>query len=95
VDVEFEDGAVASFTLVELRQHCPCAGCRNAREEGRPPYRGDEASLRIDDAELTGAWGLRIVWQDGHGTGIFPWERLRAWSESGQFSLPPDSGFGR
>jgi DUF971 family protein len=30
---------------------------------------------------LVGAYGLRVTWSDGHSTGIFPWDRLRALSE--------------
>jgi len=30
---------------------------------------------------LVGAYGLRVTWGDGHSTGIFPWQRLRALSE--------------
>ena len=27
--------------------------------------------LRVVDAELVGAWGLGITWNDGHSTGIY------------------------
>jgi DUF971 family protein len=28
--------------------------------------------------ELVGAYGLRVRWSDGHGTGIYTFDRLRA-----------------
>ena len=37
--------------------------------------------LRITNAELHGAWGLTIEWNDGHATGIFPFELLRRWRD--------------
>ena len=49
--------------------------------------------LRIDDANLHGAWGLAITWNDGHATGIFPFEALRRWDEEGG-GFAPDSGLG-
>jgi DUF971 family protein len=49
--------------------------------------------LRIEDANLHGAWGLLIAWNDGHATGIFPFESLRRWDESGS-AFGPDSGLG-
>jgi DUF971 family protein len=94
VEVVWEDGLAATFSLGQLRRSCPCAACRNARDQGRPPWNGDDATLRVTDAELVGAWGFRPTWQDGHGTGIFPWDRLRAWAQSGRLVLPADSGLG-
>jgi DUF971 family protein len=47
--------------------------------------------LRIEDAQLHGAWGLNLVWNDGHRTGIYPFDALRRWSD-GQPAFPPDSG---
>ena len=34
VTIEFLDGEVARFELVELRQGCPCATCRALRDRG-------------------------------------------------------------
>ena len=96
VTIEFADGFSCSFELEELRQACPCASCRGARDRGRAPWPapGSPQPLSITDAELVGAWGLSIVWNDGHGTGIYPWESLRRWGEHGKPAYPPDSGLG-
>jgi hypothetical protein len=37
--------------------------------------------LRAEGAELVGAWGISLRWNDGHSTGIYAWDVLRAWSE--------------
>jgi DUF971 family protein len=37
--------------------------------------------LRIEEAELVGAWGLSVTWNDGHATGIYPWDALRRWCD--------------
>ena len=96
VEVTFADGRACRYELVELRLACPCAGCRNAREQGREPWRpvAGRAALAITDAELIGAWGLGITWSDGHSTGIYPFESLRRWCDAGSPApaFGPDSG---
>jgi DUF971 family protein len=81
--VTFDDGVVCELGLEELRLGCPCAGCRGRLEQGLAPWTPDERAgpLRIEDAELVGAWGLSIRWSDGHSTGIYAWELLRRWAD--------------
>jgi len=95
VTIEFEDGVTAVFTLPELRKNCPCAMCRSVRDRGEVPWPTPTSTaddLEVAGAELVGAWGLGITWNDGHSTGIFPWETLRRWSDTGERTLGPDSG---
>lgn len=75
------DGSTTRFTLEELRINCPCAECRGLRGQGRPvwPKPTSPIPLEILDAELVGAWGISLTWNDAHSTGIYPWEILRAW----------------
>jgi DUF971 family protein len=93
VVLTFLDGHVARFDLLTLRTQCPCAECRGRRDQGEPvwPRTTSPKPLRIQHAELHGAWGLAITWNDGHSAGIFPFESLRRWSE-GRAPFPPDSG---
>lgn len=95
VTLTFVDGYVARFDLVTLRLGCPCATCRGLRDRGEAawPRPGSPTPLRIDDARLNGAWGLSITWNDGHSTGIYPFDALRRWHE-GRAAYPPDSGLG-
>ena len=83
VTVTFVDGYVARFDLLTLRQACPCAACRSLRDRGELAYPSPDspAPLRIDDARVHGAWGLNLTWNDGHSTGIFPFDALRRWHE--------------
>lgn len=96
VTITFLDGHVARFDLLTLRQGCPCAGCRGQRDRGEAPWPrpGSPTPLRIESAALHGAWALDITWNDGHSTGVFPFESLRRWDE-GETAFPPDSGLGR
>jgi DUF971 family protein len=91
--LEFDDGVQGTITLLDLRTHCPCATCRAARQADRPvwvPRGGDNPSVR--DAELVGAWGLGITWDDGHATGIYPFSSLHDWLVAGGPRFTPDSG---
>jgi prepilin-type processing-associated H-X9-DG protein len=71
---------VQRIPFVVLRRACPCAACK-----GEPGYRGrfaSEPDLRpgedeLADMKLVGAYGLNVVWADGHDTGIFTFEHLR------------------
>ena len=94
--LRFDDGVAGAITLVELRLACPCATCRSLRQRGRDPWptRADPAPLSVADAELVGAWGLGITWNDGHATGIYPFESLHAWIRDGHPPFVPDSGLG-
>ncbi len=60
-----------------LRLACPCAGCVEEMT-GRPIL--DPATVPEDVApqvlELVGAYGLRVRWSDGHGTGIYTFQSL-------------------
>jgi prepilin-type processing-associated H-X9-DG protein len=93
VSITFLDGHVAWFDLVTLRRGCPCATCRGLRDRGEDawPRPGSPTPLRVESAKLHGGWGLTIRWNDGHGTGIFPFESLRDWSIGGA-QFRPDSG---
>jgi DUF971 family protein len=81
VTVTFDDGAVCRYELVELRRNCPCATCRNLRDRGEDawPRPGSPQPLAVEHAELVGAWGISFTWNDGHATGIYPWDALRRW----------------
>lgn len=81
--ITFADGYTAEFDLMRLRLSCPCATCRTQRERGENtwPRHGSPTRLQITNAELHGAWGVNITWNDGHSTGIYSFEQLRHWSE--------------
>jgi DUF971 family protein len=81
--VTWADGTRSHFGLEELRVNCPCAECRGRREQGEPvwPRPGLPVPLEATDAELVGAWGISIHWNDRHETGIYAWGMLRHWSD--------------
>ncbi len=94
--LRWEDGFSGSLNLMELRLACPCAGCRGTRDAGGQPWPGRNSPQPLDvtGAEVTGAWGLAITWNDGHNTGIYPFAAMRAWVEAGSVEIVGDSGLG-
>ena len=81
ITIVWEDGHRSRFELEALRTGCMCATCRGLRDQGHViwPKPSDPLPLAITDAQLTGGWGLSVSWNDGHSTGIYAFERLRAW----------------
>ena len=75
----WEDGEQANFDVRDLRLACPCALCVEEMS-GRPLL--DPSKVRPDVAPVTltsvGSYGITIKWNDGHSTGIYSFENLRA-----------------
>jgi ATP-binding protein involved in chromosome partitioning len=71
-------GHQALYPARHLRLACPCAGCVEEMT-GRPLL--EPSTVRPDvrpvAVALVGGYGLRVQWSDGHGTGIYTFERLR------------------
>lgn len=79
--IEWEDGVTHRIPFSRLRRACPCAGCSGelgmaGRFAGRPDLEPGEDELA--DIALVGAYGLNVRWADGHNTGIYTFEHLRA-----------------
>ncbi len=79
--VEWRDGERQSIPFSVLRRACPCATCRG--ELGAPGRFDLDPELRpgedeLADIALIGKYGLKVVWADGHDTGIYRFEHLRS-----------------
>ena len=75
--VEWNTGEKFSVPYIELRYHCPCAGCvdemtgqRTLRRESLQP------TVRPNGVELVGSYALHFAWSDGHTTGMYGFDRL-------------------
>lgn len=78
LDVDWDGrGHSATFPARALRLACPCAMCVDELS-GRALL--DPATVPPDvrplAVSLVGAYGVRIDWSDGHGTGIYTWDAL-------------------
>jgi DUF971 family protein len=81
VTVEWADGHRSQYTSVALRWLCPCAFCRG--EAGSPGWLDSMPELspeqtQIVNLTLVGQYAVAPVWGDGHDTGYYTFESLRA-----------------
>lgn len=82
--IDWADGCQTIYPLDGLRRACPCATCQGGHENmgtlPDPALFELPALTRWDDVtiEPVGGYALRLTWDDGHNTGIYTWERLRA-----------------
>lgn len=77
--VEWADGTESVLPLREIRIACGCAVCCNELT-GEPLLDPASVSKDIRASSITpvGNYALTFDWSDGHTTGIYPWEQLRA-----------------
>jgi ATP-binding protein involved in chromosome partitioning len=79
--IQWADGARSVFDVRSLRLACGCAECV---DEWSGTGRLDPASVPEDvrpvRIESVGRYAIQIFWSDGHETGIYPFQRLRAMS---------------
>jgi DUF971 family protein len=80
--IEWNDGKQCVYTWQQLRKACPCAGCREEREKPPDPFRilSPQELVPLAPVSMTsvGRYAYKIVWSDGHDTGIFTLEYLRS-----------------
>ena len=74
--VTWDDGQVSRLPVPYLRAWCPCAGCQGHGVTVR--YRDHGSDVRVQGLYEMGAYALGIRFSDGHDTGIYTWQWLRA-----------------
>ncbi len=84
--IKWEDGAESFISFESLRRHCPCAGCKGEKDIMGNLYKNPDIPLTPKSFQLVrlgqvGGYGIQPTWADGHSTGIFPFEYLRAIGE--------------
>jgi DUF971 family protein len=79
LEVTWPDDRVDRLPYRLIRSECPCASCRNewtgARMLDPNSIRSD---LKLVGLENIGTYAIQPAWNDGHGSGLFSWETLRA-----------------
>jgi DUF971 family protein len=84
--IVWSDGQRRQYSFVALRNQCPCATCREKRRGQQekpvgllPVLSMQEAQpLQIQAMRPIGNYAYNIAFSDGHDTGIFTFEHLRA-----------------
>uniref|UniRef100_A0A0D9YIT8 Gamma-butyrobetaine hydroxylase-like N-terminal domain-containing protein n=1 Tax=Oryza glumipatula TaxID=40148 RepID=A0A0D9YIT8_9ORYZ len=75
VEVEFTDGSSFHLSAEFLRVHSPAADSKIISVSGEKVIFG-RRYVGIMSAELVGNYGIRILFDDLHKTGIFTWDYL-------------------
>ena len=82
--INWNDGERRRYRVAQLRDHCPCATCREKRTaspetQSLLPVLSPEETLPLSIAGMTpvGAYAYNIQFSDGHDSGIFTLEHLR------------------
>ena len=84
---KWEDGLESYINLKTLREKCPCANCEGEKDVFGNIYKGNtspinENSLLLKGLQPVGYYALRPFWKDGHHSGIYSFEMLRALCEN-------------
>jgi ATP-binding protein involved in chromosome partitioning len=79
LEVIWADGAKVTYNPYQLRLACPCAGCvdEHTGQKILDPKRVP-LNVRLNEVHPVGNYGLAPRFSDGHDTGIFTFERLKA-----------------
>lgn len=76
LNIVWSDGRQQRFTHVFLREKCQCTECKSLRLQGKHIHIQPER-LRIAKIHPVGAYGIQLVFSDGHDRGVYPWAYLR------------------
>lgn len=81
--IDWTDGTRSFYPVALLRRLSPSADMKELREQIKKnpltvlPSRAPSGPLQAVSAELVGNYAVKIVFSDGHSTGIYSWEYLR------------------
>src|SRR5271166_3441262 len=93
--IEWNDGHRSVYAWQHLRAHCPCAGCREERDKPPDPFRilkpNELVPLAAVGMPRVGRYAYKIVWSDGHDTGIYTLEHLRSLCQCGECRARADA----
>jgi DUF971 family protein len=92
VDVTWADQHVSHFEFGYLRDECPCATCNEKRDQeeqhkhlgtkgapiSSPALPMFKPKIKAQSATQVGNYAVQISFNDGHNTGIFSYDYLRA-----------------
>ncbi len=75
VRISWNDGHIGEYTPQYLRGYCPCALCQG--------HGIDRNFIPVPDAQIeeiraVGNYAIEFRWHDGHSTGIYSYDYLRA-----------------
>ena len=76
LEIVFDDGEIVRLSAERLRVESPSAEVRGHSPSERKIVVGKE-NVAIVGVEPVGNYAVRLVFDDGHNTGIYSWDYLR------------------
>jgi DUF971 family protein len=73
--IAFDDGETFEIPFELLRVESPSAENKGHGQNAPPPVTG-KANVNVVRAEPVGRYAVRIVFDDGHDTGLYSWDLL-------------------
>ena len=85
--IKWEDSSESYVSLEVLRRACPCAGCKGEVDVMGNLYKNPErpfspSSFQLVRLERVGGYAVQPVWADGHATGLYTFDYLKAVADS-------------
>ena len=74
--ITWEDGAAFELSFEYLRVHSPSAEVRG-HGPGQETLQVGKENVQITNIEPVGHYAVKLVFDDGHDTGLYSWSYLR------------------
>ena len=74
--LSYEDGQTFDLDFEYLRVHSPSAEVRG-HGQGQEKLQTGKEAVRLIEIEPVGHYALRLVFDDGHNSGLYTWKYLR------------------
>ena len=78
--LSFDDGLAAQLSAEYLRVHSPSAEVKG-HGPGQEVLQTDKQDVAIKEIEPIGNYAVRLVFDDGHDSGLYSWKYLHELSE--------------
>ena len=75
-EIDFDDGARFVLPARLLRAMSPSAADRGHGGPSFEPFVGIRNDVRLQNVQAVGSYAVRLVFDDGHDSGLYTWERL-------------------
>src|SRR5215468_9522518 len=78
VRIVWDDGHASEYRNDYLRDRRPCAACRQRTPRRLPVINAPHQALYPVQIGLVGRYAVSFEWSDGHDSGIYSYQTLRA-----------------
>ncbi len=78
--LSYEDGSQYELSCEFLRTHSPSAEVQGHHGQPVAPLE-DKSDVNIMAIEPVGNYAIKLIFDDGHDSGIYTWELLQKWCQ--------------